>query len=248
VIARSGKEIRALAEGGKILGRILQEVAAAVVPGISTLELDALAQRRIREEGAEPSFLGYQGFPNALCTSVNAAVVHGLPREEDRLREGDLVGLDLGIRYAGFFTDAAVTVPVGSVSPEARRLLDVTRVALARGITAAVVGGTIGDIGAAVQQHVEGQGFGVVRQLVGHGVGKAVHEDPPVPNFGTPGAGPMLASGQVFAIEPMVTVGDPAVVTAADGWTVMTKDRSLAAHFEHTVVLGSSGPRILTVS
>lgn len=246
MIARSPDHVRVLTEGGALLGRILAQVAASVRPGISTLDLDTLAQQAIREAGAEPAFLGYQGFPNALCTSVNTAVVHGIPRSDEQLSEGDLVGLDLGIRFDGLYTDAAITVAVGILSPEALRLLSVTRVALARGIAAARVGGTVGDIGAAVQQHVEGQGFGVVRQLVGHGVGGSIHEDPPVPNFGVAGSGPALVEGQVLAIEPMVTVGDPAVATAPDGWTVRTKDRSLAAHFEHTVLLTDSGPRILT--
>lgn len=246
MIVRSDREFADLAAGGRILGTVLGELAARAAPGVSTLELDRAAEARMASLGAEPSFKGYEGYPHALCTSVNAAVVHGIPQKDQILRSGDIVGLDLGVRYHGFFTDAAVTVGVGRVAAGTQRLLDVARVALARGIAAARVGGTVGDVGAAVQRHVEASGFAVVRQLVGHGVGRAVHEDPQVPNFGAPGAGPALTEGEVLAIEPMVTAGDPAVVTAPDRWTVRTADGSLAAHFEHTVVVTRRGAVVLT--
>jgi methionyl aminopeptidase len=246
VTVRSDREFADISAGGRILGTVLAELAAHTTPGTSTLELDRIAETRVAELGAEPSFKGYEGYPHALCTSVNAAVVHGIPRKDQILRSGDIVGLDLGVRYRGFFTDAAVTVGVGRVTAKAQRLLDVTRVALARGIAAVRVGGTVGDIGAAVQRHVEASGFAVVRQLVGHGVGRAVHEDPQVPNFGSPGSGPTITEGEVLAIEPMVTVGDPAVVTAPDRWTVRAADGSLAAHFEHTVVVTRRGAVVLT--
>lgn len=247
---KSKPEIEVLAAGGGQLAELLDRLAAAVKPGVTGRELDQQAQRWIQEVGAKPSFLNYTGgssqpFPAALCVSVNGALVHGLPNDEP-FREGDIVGLDLGIIYQGLYLDAARTVGVGKISAAAQRLLAVTREALRRGVAAARIGNRLGDIGAAVQTYVEGEGFGVVRQLVGHGVGYAVHEEPQVPNFGRTGQGLKLKEGLVIAIEPMVTAGNPLVSTAVDGWTVVTKDGSLAAHEEDTVAITDSGPRVLT--
>lgn len=247
---KTAEEIETLAQGGALLAGILEEVVNAARPGVTSRELDALARELIRKAGATPSFLNYKPdghtpFPAALCVSVNNAVVHGLPGDVP-LAEGDSVGFDLGIIHHGLFLDAARTIGVGSISRDASDLLHVTRDALAAGIAAARVGNTVGDIGAAVQNLVEGRGFSVVRQLVGHGVGHAVHEDPPVPNYGKAGKGLKLEEGLVIAIEPMVTVGEAAVETGEDGWTVETVDGSLAAHEEHTVAILPEGPRILT--
>lgn len=249
---KSPAEIEILSQGGAILASILDELSRETQVGADGVQLDRRARDLIEKYSAQPSFLGYAppgqpGFPAALCVSVNQAVVHGLPTREP-FKEGDIVGLDLGIRYKGMFLDSARTVPVGTISPKARRLLTATKSALAAGIGAAQVANTVGDIGAAVQRCVEDQGFSVVRQLVGHGVGYAVHEDPKVPNYGVKGRGLKLKAGLVLAIEPMVTVGDPAVTTAQDGWTVITADGGLAAHEEHTVAILPEGPRILTLA
>ncbi len=247
---KSKSEIETLAAGGRLLGELLNRLVAEVKPGVTGKQLDQLAQQWIQEVHVKPSFLGYgssddRPFPAALCVSVNHAVVHGLPNDE-ALKEGDIVGLDLGIIYKKLYLDAARTVAVGKISDEAEQLLLVTREALRLGIAAAQLGNTIGDIGFAVQDYVEGEGYGIVRQLVGHGVGHAVHEEPQVPNFGKAGKGLKLEEGLVIAIEPMVTAGNPLVSTAADGWTVVTKDGSLAAHEEDTVVIMPDGPRFLT--
>lgn len=247
---KTKKEIELLTTGGRLLGELLNRLVAKVKPGVTGRHLDQLAQQWISEAGTKPSFLGYgpggsEPFPAALCVSVNNAVVHGLLNDE-LLKEGDIVGLDLGIIYKNLYLDAARTVPVGKISDEAEQLLLVTREALRLGITAAQIGNTIGDIGASVQEYVEGEGYGVVRQLVGHGVGYAVHEEPQVPNFGTAGKGLKLQDGLVLAIEPMVTIGNPLVSTGKDGWTVVTKDGSLAAHEEDTVAITSRGTRVLT--
>lgn len=255
--SKTPQEIETLAEGGAILAEILAGVAAAVKPGVTSRELDALARALIAQRGARPSFLGYvpkghqgsltqRGFPAALCVSVNEAVVHGLPTEIP-LCPGDVVGLDLGIVYQGLYLDSACTVPVGEVSREAQRLLAVTKRALELGIEAASVGRTTGDIGAAIQRYVEGNGFGIVRALVGHGVGYDVHEEPAVPNYGVPGKGEKLVEGLVIAIEPMVVHGNADVITADDGWTVKTVGGGLAAHEEHTVAITAQGPRVLTM-
>ena len=240
-------EIEAMAEGGQILAEVLQQVVEAAKPGVTTRDLDLLARDLLKERGVKPSFLKYEGFPAALCVSVNNNVVHGMPREE-ALKEGDLVGLDLGLIYEGLYLDHARTVAVGEISGDKKKLLDVTRKALEIGISKAQAGNRIGDIGAAIQKYVEGASLGVVKQLVGHGVGYAVHEEPKVPNFGEPGTGPVMKPGLVIAIEPMVTIGRPEVQTANDGWTVETVDGSLAAHEEHTVAVTEAGPRILTGS
>jgi len=224
---------------------VLDLLVAAAVPGVTTSELDRLAVERTRARGAAPAFLGYCGYPAGLCISVNDEVVHGIPSAARRLEEGDVVGLDYGVVVDGWYGDAARTVPVGRVAPEALRLIDVGREALARAIAAARPGGTLGDVGAAVQRYVEGEGFSVVRDFVGHGIGRRLHEPPQVPNVGTPGAGERLLPGIVLAIEPMVNAGAPEVEQLDDGWTAVTADGSLSAHFEHTVAITENGPEIL---
>lgn len=247
---KSPKEIETLAEGGRLLAEILRRLERLVSAGVVPHDLDIAARKMIAAGGAEPSFLGYapsghERFPAALCVSVNQAVVHGIPSMEP-MREGDLVSLDLGIIYKGLYLDAARTVGVGNISAEAEHLLRVTTAALHSGIEAARAGNKIGDVGSAVQGVVEREGLSVVRQLVGHGVGFAVHEDPRVPNYGYAGKGQVLKSGLVIAIEPMVVRGDPTVVTASDGWTVETASGGLAAHEEHTVAVTPAGPLVLT--
>ncbi len=243
---KNADELSRLREAGRIVRAVLDEVSAAAQPGTRTQELDRLAEARTRERGARPAFKGYLGYPASICISVNEEVVHGIPSRRT-LQEGDLVGLDFGVVHRGFFGDAAVTVPVGRVPEAARRLLDVTREALARGIAAAVAGGRVGDIGAAVQGWVESQGFSVVREFVGHGIGRRLHEPPQVPNFGARGTGPVLEEGLVLAVEPMVNAGRPEVRTLGDGWTAVTADGSLSAHFEHTIAITAAGPEILTL-
>lgn len=243
---KTAEEIAVLAEGGKRLFQVLEELEHMAKPGVTGLELDAHARGLIGKMGATPSFLGYRDFPAAVCVSINDAVVHGLPNDTP-FQEGDIVGIDVGLVYGGMYTDSARTVPIGTVTPPMQQLLDITRAALHVGIEAAIVGNTTGDIGHAVQKYVEGQGFGVVRQLVGHGVGYGVHEEPSVPNFGRAGTGHALEENLVIAIEPMVTVGNPKVETANDGWTVITRDGGPAAHFEHTIAITPDGPRILTL-
>lgn len=224
----------------------LREVGRALRPGVTTAELDQLAETFIRDHGGRPAFKGYRGFPASICPSVNEEVVHGLPGPRE-LREGDLVGVDVGVELQGYYGDAALTFPVGTVSDEAVKLLQVTRESLMQGIAQARAGNRVGDISHAVQSYVERNGFSVVKALVGHGIGREMHEEPAVPNFGPPGRGPRLMAGLVLAIEPMVNVGGHEVVTRSDGWTVATKDGSLSAHFEHTVAVGADGPEILSV-
>jgi methionyl aminopeptidase len=248
---KTEEEIRSLAEGGKILAAVLREVAERALPGVSTFELNEFAEKKIREGGAIPSFKGYKGpkgpYPAGLCTSINNVVVHGIPKKDDILKEGDIIGLDCGVIYKKLFTDAAITVPVGDVSAVALKLIETTRRALKAGIFAATAGGTIGDIGHAIQSTVEEKGFSVVRDLVGHGVGYAVHEEPAVPCYGSRGTGPLIREGMVLAIEPMVNAGGFRVVfDRQDGWTVRTADGSLSAHFEHTVAITKNGAIILT--
>jgi len=236
-----------MAQGGKILGATIETLRAAVRPGISTGELDDVAEEFIRShEGATPAFKGLYGFPGSICSSVNQEIVHGIPSRKRVLKEGDIVSLDVGVGYKGYFTDSASTVPVGQISAEAQRLLDVTQASLEAGIAAATVGNHIGDIGAAVQQVVEAAGFSVVRDLVGHGIGVEFHEEPQVPNYGKPKRREKLVPGLTIAIEPMVNVGAPATKTLPDRWTIVTLDGSLSAHFEHTVAITEDGPRVLT--
>ena len=244
------EEIEAIGRGGKILGAILERTAQMVRPGISTAELNDYAEREIRIAGGRPSFIGYgdrkNPFPAGLCTSINDAVVHGVPSSEDILKEGDIIGLDIGMEYEGFYTDTAVTVPVGKVSAEASKIIKVTEQALKNAIKAAKPGNRIGDIGFAMQSLAEGSGFSVVRDLVGHGVGYAVHEDPSVPCYGKPGVGIELVENMVLAIEPMICQQKPRVIFDSDGWTIRTSDGGLAAHFEHTIAITAKGAKILT--
>jgi methionyl aminopeptidase len=246
IVCRSQAEIEKLRRVNQLVARILAELRQVVVPGITTTDLDERAERRVREAGAEPAFKGYHGYPATVCASVNEQVVHGIPSNRP-LVVGDIVSIDMGAKLDGFFGDCAVTVPVGTVSPQATELLRVTEEALFRGIDAVRPGARVSDIGAAVQQHVEAQGFSVVREFVGHGIGTALHEEPQVANYGPAGLGPRLSEGMVIAIEPMVNAGKPAVKVLSDGWTAVTKDKSLSAHFEHTVVVTREACEILTL-
>jgi methionyl aminopeptidase len=234
-----------MAASGALLARVHDALAAEIRPGVTTLRLDEIAEQVIRDGGGVPAFKGYRGFPGSICPSLNDEVVHAIPGDRV-LADGDVLSLDCGVVLDGWVSDAARTHAVGEVDPEALRLIETTRVALERGIAAVRVGGHIGDIGHAVQTRVESEGFAVVDSLVGHGVGRSMHEEPQVPNHGLPGTGPELVEGLVIAIEPMVNVGGPDVQLAADGWTVTTRDGSLSAHWEHTVAVTAAGPRILT--
>ena len=246
IVCRSQAEIAKLRRVNQLVGRILAELRQMVRPGVTTTEIDALAEQRVHEAGAEPAFKGYHGYPATVCASVNEQVVHGIPSAR-ALNEGDVVSIDMGARLDGFFGDCAVTVPVGQVSVDAAALLRVTEEALFHGIEAVKPGARVSDIGASVQQHVEAHGFSVVREFVGHGIGTALHEEPQIANYGPGGRGPRLSEGMVLAIEPMVNAGKPAVKVLADGWTAVTRDGSLSAHFEHTVVVTGEGCEILTL-
>jgi methionyl aminopeptidase len=243
---KSADEINWIGDAGRLVAEVLGEVSRAALPGVSTRELDQLSEARTRERGAVPAFKGYLGYPASICVSVNEEVVHGIPGGRT-LREGDIVGLDFGAALRGYFADAAVTVTVGRVAPAARRLVDATREALARAVAAAVAGGRLGDIGAAVQAYVEPLGFAVVREFVGHGIGRRLHEPPQIPNFGRRGTGARVCAGMVLAIEPMVNEGGPEVRILEDGWTAVTVDGRLSAHFEHTVAVTEEGPLLLTL-
>jgi methionyl aminopeptidase len=246
IVCRSQNEIEKLRRVNQLVARILAELRQVVGPGITTADIDQLAERRVREAGAEPAFKGYHGYPATVCASVNEQVVHGIPSSR-ALVNGDILSIDMGARLDGFYGDCAVTVPVGTVSPQASELLRVTEEALFRGIESVRPGARVSDIGAAVQQHVEAQGFSVVREFVGHGIGTSLHEEPQVANYGPAGHGPRLSEGMVLAIEPMVNAGKPAVKVLSDGWTAVTRDKSLSAHFEHTVVVTREGREILTL-
>jgi methionyl aminopeptidase len=245
IVLKTPDEIARIGEACALVHEVLEELAQAAVAGITTLELDRLAAARTRARGAVPAFLGYHGYPASLCISVNDEVVHGIPSGTRKLAEGDVVGLDYGVVLDGWYGDAARTVPVGRVSPEAARLLQVGQEALRRAVQAVRPGGTTGDLGAAVQGYVEGEGFSVVREFVGHGIGRRLHEPPHVPNYGEPGKGEKLPPGTVIAIEPMVNAGAPDVEQLDDGWTAVTADGSLSSHFEHTVAVTENGPVIL---
>lgn len=245
IVCKSPAEIDRMATANALVAAILADLAAATAPGVTTRDLDALADRRIREAGARAAFKGYRGYPATLCASVNDQVVHGIPSDRP-LVEGDIVSLDMGVVVDGFYGDSAVTVGVGRIAPDTARLLQVTEEALGHGIARARIGGRLSDIGHAVQQWVESNGFSIVREFVGHGIGQALHEEPQIPNYGEPGRGPRLAEGMVLAIEPMVNAGKPGVKVLADGWTAVTRDGSLSAHFEHTVAVTAAGPRVLT--
>jgi len=244
---KTPEQIAIMREAGLVVARTLETVAAAVRPGVTTAELDALAEREIRAAGATPSFLGYHGYPATICTSVNDEIVHGIPSPARRLNEGDIISIDCGAIVGGWHGDAAVTVGVGAISAEHAALLRACEAALWQGLARARAGGRLGDISHAVEASVAQAGpYGVVEEYTGHGIGTAMHMDPPVPNYGRPGRGPRLRTGMALAIEPMVTIGSPETVLLDDGWTVITADGSWAAHFEHTVAITADGPWVLT--
>ncbi|HET6489890.1 MAG TPA: type I methionyl aminopeptidase [Syntrophales bacterium] len=245
IILKSRQEIEKMRKSNAIVAAILEELRRKIRPGVKTIELDRLSEEMALKKGARPAFKGYRGYPYSLCTSVNSEVVHGMPSERE-LKEGDIISLDFGILNDGYYGDAAVTVPVGDITPEAGRLLKVTEEALYKGIAEVKAGNRIGDISAAIQGHVEAAGYSVVRDLVGHGIGKSLHEDPQVPNYGSGGRGIELKPGMVIAIEPMVNEGIYRVEILRDGWTVVTADGKLSAHFEHSVAITDNGAVILS--
>ncbi len=245
ITIKSAKEIQAMAKGGKILAQIMKEVAEKVKPGVRTMELDRLFESLVLKSGAKPNFKGHQGYPAALCTSVNEEIVHTVPSERI-LKEGDIISLDAGLIFKGFHSDMAITVPVGKISPEAQRLIRVTKKALKRGIKKVRIGNTFGDIGNTIQRYVEDQGYNVVRDLCGHGIGRELHEDPQVLNYGKRKTGAKIKKGMVFCIEPMVVVGDWRLKKTKDSYGYQTRDDSLSAHFEHTIAVTENGPRVLT--
>jgi methionyl aminopeptidase len=247
IVRKSPQEIETMARAGRVVAETLALLEDQIQPGITTGELDAIAEEFIRSHGGEPTFKGYRGYPAATCTSPNDMVVHGIPGKVS-LHDGDILSVDVGVTLDGFVADSAWTFPVGAISPEAQRLLDVCQAALAAGIEQARVGNSIGDISEAVQTVTEAAGFGVIRSLVGHGVGRAMHEDPQVPNFVSASRGPELREGMTIAIEPMITAGSPDVFIHDDEWSISTVDGTLAAHFEHTVAVTAAGPRILTTA
>ncbi|HEU4765405.1 MAG TPA: type I methionyl aminopeptidase [Candidatus Eisenbacteria bacterium] len=240
------EEMEKIRESAQIVGRCLLLLGKEVRPGITTQELDRIAEEYIRSQGGEPAFKGYRGYPASICASINEEVVHGIPSGKRVVKEGDVVSLDIGVKKAGFYGDAARTFAVGAVSEAAQRLLEATERSLYEGIDQARPGGRVSDISSAIEREVKRSGYSVVRALVGHGVGRELHEEPQVPNYGRPGEGPRLRTGMVLAIEPMVNLGGADVVTLADQWTVVSADKSLSAHFEHTVAIGEEGPIILS--
>jgi methionyl aminopeptidase len=249
---KGAAQLAVMRRAGKIVWEILQEMAQLAKPGSTTAEIDRLAEVRIREKGAKAAFKGYKGsgnvaFPSNVCISINQEVVHGIPSKQRTLRDGDIVSLDFGVSFEGYFADSAITVPVGAVSEEAKRLIRVTREAMQLGIAQTRAGNRLHDIGSAVQAHVEANGFAVVRDFVGHGIGRKLHEAPQIPNYGSPGTGMRLREGMVLAIEPMVNAGTAEVQLLSDGWTAVTADGQLSAHFEHSVAVGGKGPDILTL-
>jgi methionyl aminopeptidase len=247
IVCKSPAEIEKMRRAGQIVRQVLDELAKQVAPGMTTMDLERTAERRIKELGAKPAFKGYYDYPCVLCTSINQEIVHGIPSEKRKLKEGDILSIDCGVVLDGYYGDSAITVPVGDGQSErTQKLLQVTRDSLYRGIQAALIGNSIGDVGAAVQEFVEAAGFSVVREFVGHGIGTKLHEDPQVPNFGTRGHGAKLRQGMVIAIEPMVNVGKPGAKVLADHWTAVTEDGSMSAHFEHCVAVTEDGPVILT--
>jgi methionyl aminopeptidase len=247
IVCKSQSEIDKMRRSGRIVRQVLEAAKEIVAPGISTMDLERVAESKIRDLGAKPAFKGYYDYPCVLCTSVNDEIVHGIPSEHRVLKAGDIVSLDCGVVLDGYYGDAAITVPVGSqISAELQKLLEVTRKSLFLGIAAARAGNTVGDVGAAVQQHVEANGFSVVREFVGHGIGTHLHEEPQVPNYGVPGHGPKLRTGMVLAIEPMVNIGGPGTRLLDDKWTAVTEDGSYSAHFEHCIAVTKNGPMILT--
>ena len=245
ITIKTEAEIELMKKANKIVAETRETLREAIKPGVTTRQLDKKAEKLIRKQGAIPAFKGYQGFPSTICASLNDQVVHGIPNDQI-LKEGDVLSIDLGAIWKGFYGDSAITCAVGHISDKAQRLLKITEESLYKGIDAAQPNARLHDIGAAVQEHVEQAGYSVVREFVGHGIGQALHEDPQIPNYGTRGTGPQLKVGMVIAIEPMVNAGDAGVEILEDGWTAVTKDGSLSAHFEHTLAILPNGPEILT--
>ncbi|MBZ5568463.1 MAG: type I methionyl aminopeptidase [Acidobacteriia bacterium] len=247
IVCKSPSELDKMRASGRIVRQVLDTVRAMVEPGVTTMDLERAAEKKIKELGAKPAFKGYYDYPCVLCTSVNQEIVHGIPSPKRMLKDGDIVSIDCGVVLDGYYGDAAITVPVGDkLAPDVQKLLEVTEASLYRGIAAARIGNTVGDVGAAVQELVEANGFSVVREFVGHGIGTRLHEDPQVPNYGTRGHGARLREGMVIAIEPMVNAGTPGARVLDDKWTAVTEDGSFSAHFEHCVAVTTDGPLILT--
>jgi methionyl aminopeptidase len=246
IVCRSAAELERMRAAGRLVGEVLSALTLRVAPGVTTAELDEIAEKLIADAGATPAFKGYHGYPATICASINEEVIHGIPSGKRVLQEGDILSIDVGASLEGYYGDSAITLPVGQVSEEAATLLRVTEEALYKAIEVAKPGGRVSDIGHAVQRHVESYGFSVVRVFVGHGIGQRMHEEPQVPNYGEAGRGPRLTEGMVLAIEPMVNAGKPAVKVLSDGWTAVTRDKSLSAHFEHTVAVTANGAWILT--
>ena len=241
-------EIESMRRASRVVAEVLRELKPRVKPGVTTAELDKFAEQRVRELGAVPAFLGYRGYPATLCVSINEEIVHGIPSPKRFVKAGDIVSLDMGAVADGFYGDAALTVAAGGISPEARRLMDVTRESLGRALSAVKAGARLGDVSNAVQKYAEERGMSVVREFTGHGIGRRLHEEPSIPNFGRPGSGPVLKAGMTLAIEPMLCLGRADVVVKNDGWTAVSADGSLAAHFEHTVAVTEDGCEILTAA
>ena len=246
IVLKNGRELKVMREACRISAEALKLAGSAVEPGVTTAELDKIAEKYILSQGAKPNFKNYNGYPATACISINNEVIHGIPSKKRVIEAGDIVSIDLGAKFEGYHGDNAATFACGDISAEAKRLMDTTRESLYEGIAAAVSGGRLGDIGAAIQQYVEKRGYSVVRQFVGHGIGTQLHEAPEVPNFGTQGRGIRLMPGMTLAIEPMINMGSYDVKVMPDGWTVLTKDGSLSAHFEHTIVITPDGPQIMT--
>jgi methionyl aminopeptidase len=246
IICKSASEIEKLRRSGRMVRQVLGEMREQVKPGVTTMELEHYVAKRLKALGAKPAFKGYRGYPCCLCASVNNEVIHGIPSDRHTLKEGDILSLDMGVILDGYYGDSAITVPVGEISESAQRLLKVTEEALELAIDKVRLGNRLGDVSATVQRHAEKNGYSVVREFVGHGIGKAMHEEPQVPNFGQPGHGPLLKPGMVFAIEPMVNAGSAAVRVLEDNWTAVTVDGKLSAHFEHMVAVTNNGPDVLT--
>jgi methionyl aminopeptidase len=247
VEVKSKDELATMRQAGAVVADILVLLSATIKPGMTTGEIDRIAREELKKRGAKPAFLNYHGFPGVICLSINHEVVHGIPSDKRKLSEGDIIGVDFGCVIDRFYGDSAVTIGVGKISPEAAKLIKITRESLMKGIEAVKAGARVGDIGAAVAAHAEAEGYGVVREFVGHGIGRALHEEPPIPNYGKAGTGPRLKAGMTIAIEPMINLGTADVETLGDGWTAITKDRKLSAHFEHTVAVTETGFDILTL-
>ena len=246
IICKSSVEIEKLRRSGRMVRQVLGEIRELVRPGITTLDLEKFVVKRLKELGTRPAFKGYRGYPCCLCASVNDEIIHGIPSDRRTLKEGDILSLDMGVVQDGYYGDSAITVPVGAISESAQRLLKVTEEALELALDKVRLGNRLGDVSATVQQYAEKNGYSVVRDFVGHGIGKAMHEEPQIPNYGQPGHGPVLKQGMVFAVEPMVNAGGPAVRVLDDNWTAVTADGRLSAHFEHMVAVTQNGPDVLT--